>query len=200
MDPNFTQMITFRSDHPETLVALAREWDELQASEDVMGFMGTRILADRDDPGRYVMIAEFGVVDPELSAAQEAFLNNSRAQTEEFAERFRAVSKGEPSGGTSTSCTARRSCSCLPIGAYNVSPHCSRRPCEVEPFGPPPRIRPGVRSREGNAMASVPPNERSRHGLAHLGRQGRAAVRFGSDSWDTCLAPMAGALMAAHRG
>ena len=96
MEPNFTQMITFRSDHPETLVALAREWDELQASQDVMGFMGARILADRDDPGRYVMIAEFGVVDPELSAAQEAFLNNSRAQTEEFAERFRAVSKGEP--------------------------------------------------------------------------------------------------------
>ena len=96
MPPNFTQMITFRSDHPETLIALAREWDELQASEEVMGFMGVRILADREDPGRYVMIADFGVVDPELSAAQEAFLNNVRPQTEEFAERFRALANGEP--------------------------------------------------------------------------------------------------------
>ena len=96
MHVNFTQMITFRSDQPETLVALAREWDELQASQEVMGFMGVRVLADRNDPGRYVMVADFGVVDPELSAAQEAFLNNARPQTEAFAARFRAVTQGEP--------------------------------------------------------------------------------------------------------
>lgn len=88
--------MTFRSDHPDALVALAREWDALQASQEVMGFRETRILADRDDPGRYVMIADFGVVDPDLSAAQEAFLNNERPQTQEFAERFRAVVNGEP--------------------------------------------------------------------------------------------------------
>ncbi len=93
---NFSQTITFRSDAPETLIALAREWDALQAAEEIMGYMGTRILADRDDPGRYVMISDFGVVDPDLSAAQEAFLNNERAETQAFAERFRAVSKGEP--------------------------------------------------------------------------------------------------------
>jgi hypothetical protein len=93
---NFSQTITFRSDHPETLIALAREWDALQASQDVMGFMESRILADRDDPGRYVMIADFGVVDPDVTAAQEAFLNNERAQTQEFAERFRELAIGEP--------------------------------------------------------------------------------------------------------
>jgi hypothetical protein len=92
----FTQVISFRSDQPETLIALAREWDALQASEDVMGFMEARILADRDDPGRYVMIADFGEVDPNLTAAQEAFLNNERPQTQQFAERFRAVTVGEP--------------------------------------------------------------------------------------------------------
>ena len=92
----FVQTISFRSDDPERLVAMAHEWDSLQASQEVMGFMETRILADRDDPGRYVMVADFGVVDPEVSAAQEAFLNNERSQTQEFAERFRAISKGEP--------------------------------------------------------------------------------------------------------
>ena len=92
----FAQTITFRSDDPETLIALAEEWDSLQADQEAMGFMETRILADRDDPGRYVMIADFGVVDPDVSAAQEAFLNNERRQTQEFAERFRAVANGEP--------------------------------------------------------------------------------------------------------
>src|SRR6476660_9947716 len=92
----FAQTITFRSDHPERLIALAREWDSLQASQEAMGFMETRILADRDDPGRYVMIADFGVVDPNVTAAQEAFLNNERPQTNEFAERFREVTIGEP--------------------------------------------------------------------------------------------------------
>jgi hypothetical protein len=92
----FAQTISFHSDDPETLIALAREWDSLQASQAAMGFMETRILADRDDPGRYVMIADFGVVDPDVSAAQEAYLNNERRQTQEFAERFRALAKDEP--------------------------------------------------------------------------------------------------------
>ena len=92
----FAQTITFRSDDPETLIALAREWDSLQASQEAMGFMETRILADRDEPGRYVMIADFGVVDPGVSAWEEALRNNERGQTQEFAERFRAVAKGEP--------------------------------------------------------------------------------------------------------
>ncbi len=96
MDRRFSQTITFHSDHPDTLVALAQEWDGLQASQDIMGYIGIRILADRDNPGRYVMIADFGVVEPDLTAAEEAFINNERAQTHEFAERFRAASVGEP--------------------------------------------------------------------------------------------------------
>ena len=43
----FTQTITFRTDQPEALVAIAREWDALQASQEVMGFMEVRILAGR---------------------------------------------------------------------------------------------------------------------------------------------------------
>jgi hypothetical protein len=92
----FSQTITFRSDEPETLLALAREWDSFQAAAEVMGYMGTRILADRDDPGRYVMISDFGVVDPDVSSAEEAFMNNERPETQAMAARFRAVSKGEP--------------------------------------------------------------------------------------------------------
>src|SRR5689334_9484654 len=91
----FTQTITFRTDHPEELIAAAHEWDALQAQAEIMGFMEVPILADRDDPGRYVMINDFGVVDPNLTAAQEAYLNNERPQTQAFAERLGALTTGE---------------------------------------------------------------------------------------------------------
>lgn len=92
----FTQTITFRSDQPEALVALAREQDIRAATQDVTAFMESRILADRDDPGRYVMIIDFGVVDPELSPAQEAFLNNDLPETQEIDQQYRALVTSEP--------------------------------------------------------------------------------------------------------
>jgi hypothetical protein len=95
MDRNFTQMVTFRSDHPDALVALAQEWDVYQADQDIEGYIGVRLLADRDDPGRYMMVADFGVIDPDITAAQEAFVHNELAQTEAFAARFRAFTTGE---------------------------------------------------------------------------------------------------------
>ena len=61
-----------------------------------MGYMGTRLLADRETPGRYVILAEFGVVDPDVSAADEAQRNNERPETQEWLERLRAVIDGEP--------------------------------------------------------------------------------------------------------
>jgi hypothetical protein len=91
----FTQIGTFRSDRIDDLIALAREWDALQASEEVTGYMETSVLADRHDPGRYVVIIDFGVVNPDLSAAQEAFLNNQRDQTRDFAHRIRELVNGE---------------------------------------------------------------------------------------------------------
>jgi hypothetical protein len=91
----FTQTIAFRSDQPDALVAILREWDVLQASQEATGYMEVRILADRDDPGRYLLVNDFGALDPEVSAAQEAYLNNERSQTQEFAKRMSALSKGD---------------------------------------------------------------------------------------------------------
>lgn len=96
MERRFSQTMTFRSEHPEAMVELAKEWDALQASQDIMGYAGLRILADRDSPGRYVMVADFAVIDPEVSAAEEAFINNERPQTQEYADKFRAIAEGEP--------------------------------------------------------------------------------------------------------
>ena len=61
-----------------------------------MGYMGTRLLADRENPGHYVIIADFGVVDPDVSAADEAARNNERPETQELgAPRSRSID-GEP--------------------------------------------------------------------------------------------------------
>jgi hypothetical protein len=92
----FTQTIAVRCDDPEIIVDMAREWDLMQAEQDVMGYLGSHVLADRDDPGRYLLVAEFGQVDPDVPAIEEAQRNNERPETQEFARRLRTVVDGEP--------------------------------------------------------------------------------------------------------
>lgn len=96
MHLNFSQTITVRCDDPAPIIAGLEEWDLMQASSDVMGYMGSRLLADRENPGRYVIIADFGVVDPDVPAADEAARNNDRPETQEWAARLRAQVDGEP--------------------------------------------------------------------------------------------------------
>ena len=96
---NFTQTITVRTEHPEILVEQAAAWDAMQAEADIMGYMGSHVLADRDDPGRYIIVAEFAPIDPEVPAAEEAARNNDRPETQEWAEKLLAVVDGEPTWG-----------------------------------------------------------------------------------------------------
>lgn len=96
MNRNFCQTITFRCADPAPIIAMSEEWDRNQATSDIMGYMGSRVLADRERLGYYVIIAEFGVVDPNVSAADEAARNNARPETQAFADRLREVIDGEP--------------------------------------------------------------------------------------------------------
>jgi hypothetical protein len=93
---NFSQTIAFRCDDPAKLIEILAQWDVNQATTDIMGYMGTRLLADRDEAGRYVIIADFGVIDPDVSAADEAARNNERPETQEWAARLLAAVDGEP--------------------------------------------------------------------------------------------------------
>jgi len=93
---NFSQTISFRCDDPETLIEMLAQWDFQQASSDIMGFMGARLLADREDPGHYLIIADFGVVDPDVPAAEEASRNNERPETQAWSAHFREVVQGTP--------------------------------------------------------------------------------------------------------
>ena len=92
----FEQSISFRCGDPESLVNLLREWDEAQASTDVMGYIGTRLLADRDDPGHYMILAEFADVDGDLTPAEEAERNNQREATEAWVAKLRDLVEAEP--------------------------------------------------------------------------------------------------------
>ena len=96
MNLNFSQTITFRCDDPQQIIDLLMEWDRNQAESDIMGYMGTRVLADREQPGEYVIIAEFGIVDPDVPAADEAARNNDRPETQAWSDAFRKVIIGEP--------------------------------------------------------------------------------------------------------
>jgi hypothetical protein len=92
----FTQTISVRSEHPDVLVELLAEWDRLQASTEIMGYIGNRLLADRDDPGHYLIVADFAQVDADVPSATEAETNNRREETERWAEQLRQVVEGEP--------------------------------------------------------------------------------------------------------
>jgi hypothetical protein len=93
---NFSQTISVNCDDPAPIIALLEQWDLDQASTDIMGYMGIRLLADREQPGQYLIIADFGVVDPDVSAADEAARNNERPETQAAAARIAELVNGEP--------------------------------------------------------------------------------------------------------
>jgi hypothetical protein len=93
---NFSQTIAIRCDDPDRLVEMLAEWDSDQATTDIMGYMGSRLLADREHPGCYMIIADFGVIDPDVSAADEAARNNERPETQAWAARLLDAIEGKP--------------------------------------------------------------------------------------------------------
>ena len=93
---NFSQVISVRCDDPAPIIALLEQWDADQAATDIMGYMGIRVLADRENPGEYLIIADFGVVDPDVSAADEAQRNNERPETQATSARMREFMNDDP--------------------------------------------------------------------------------------------------------
>ena len=93
---HFSQAIRFRCADPGPIIDLLAQWDLAQATGDLTGYMGTRLLVDRDHPGLYLIVADFGMITPGVSALEEAEQNNSRPETQAFAARLRELVDGEP--------------------------------------------------------------------------------------------------------
>jgi hypothetical protein len=83
--------MTVRCSDRAKLLQLAKAWDVQQANAEIMGYMGGRVLADLQDPDRYVIVADFAVIDPGLSAAEEAIVSNERPETQRSTERLREI-------------------------------------------------------------------------------------------------------------
>jgi len=92
----FTQGIRVRCGDTDALIELLNDWDRRHATAEIIGYIGTRLLADRDDPGTFLILADFAEVDGDLTPAEEAERNNQREETERWVRDLRALVGAEP--------------------------------------------------------------------------------------------------------
>jgi hypothetical protein len=92
----FTQGIRVQCADTDALIELLQEWDRRHSTSEVIGYIGTRLLADRDQPGTFLILADFAEVDGDLTPAEEAERNNQREETARWSENLRALVSGEP--------------------------------------------------------------------------------------------------------
>src|SRR5215203_3161041 len=96
MNRNFSQTMRVHCPDPAKLITLVEEWDRVQSTSDITAYMGTRVLADRARLGYYLIIVDFGVIDPDVPAADEAARHNELPATKAMAAAAAALIDGEP--------------------------------------------------------------------------------------------------------
>jgi len=84
----FTQTMTIRTKDVDGLRSLMEGWHNEQHGV-APGYQGSRLLVDRSDNARVVIEVDF-------SSVEEAQRNNDRAETQQWADKLRAVANGEP--------------------------------------------------------------------------------------------------------
>jgi hypothetical protein len=84
----FTQSIEVRSSDEQVLHDHVAGWHKEQAGV-APGYRGARVLADRSQPGTYLIEVDF-------SSEEEAARNNDRPETAEWAKRLREMVGNEP--------------------------------------------------------------------------------------------------------
>ena len=96
MDRNFSQTVTVRCSDPARLIEFVKERDVFRATTDISGYMGIRLLGDRGDPGRYVVIVDFGVIDPDVAADEEAARHSRQPETQAMAAALAEIVEDTP--------------------------------------------------------------------------------------------------------
>lgn len=87
----FVQTMGVSSSDIEAVKSLLAEWHEAEAGV-APGYVGSRLLADRDEPGRYLLVVDF---DSHAAAEQ----NNDRPETQQWAGKLNALLDGEATFG-----------------------------------------------------------------------------------------------------
>lgn len=83
----FVQIIEYRTSKPDEVRALTEQYRKDREADDDPTPTRAVSCADRDDPGRYFSIVEFG-------SYEEAMANSQRADTSEFAAKMRELCDG----------------------------------------------------------------------------------------------------------
>lgn len=84
----FTQHVVVWTDDPDALRKLFDDWNATDAA-DAPGYLGGRLLAFRDKPGRYVLHAEF-------DSWENAQKNSDRPETQAWAAKLGEIVTSEP--------------------------------------------------------------------------------------------------------
>jgi quinol monooxygenase YgiN len=84
----FSQHIVFYAGDEHAVLDLLSAWNADDGGA-ASGFLGVRVMRFRDKPGRYVVQADF-------ESWEAAAANNERPETNQWAERLRALADGEP--------------------------------------------------------------------------------------------------------
>jgi hypothetical protein len=82
----FIQTISFITSRIDEIAALGEEYEREQSGQ-ARGFVGTRILKDRDRENAYMLIAEFG-------SYELAMENSARPETDAMARRMAELVEG----------------------------------------------------------------------------------------------------------
>lgn len=85
----FVQIIEVQTEDIGPLQGHVEEWHRLQSGA-APGYRSTRVLADGERPGTYLLEVAF-------SSEEEAKKNNDRPETARWADRARSLVDGEPS-------------------------------------------------------------------------------------------------------
>jgi heme-degrading monooxygenase HmoA len=87
----FTQTIWFSTSKYDEMQKMMDEFSEQQA-EPSPGFLGLKILKDRDHENMYLVVAEF-------DSYEQAMENSALPETDAFAKRMAALADGPPAFG-----------------------------------------------------------------------------------------------------
>lgn len=84
----FTQTMSVQADRVESLADLLDGWHHEQDGT-APGYLGARLLADQDQPGSFLIEVDF-------ASKSDAEKNNTRPETQAWADKLRSVAQGEP--------------------------------------------------------------------------------------------------------
>jgi quinol monooxygenase YgiN len=97
----FTQVIEITADTPDAVWDHVAAWHDQQAGS-APGYVGARVLEDRDRPGTYLIEVDF-------TSQEEAKRNSARPESSAWAERLATIARSGPEyRNLDQICTTRR--------------------------------------------------------------------------------------------